>query len=67
MSRYRVRFLKVVANDTGHEQEICQREVEVDAPDVPEAVAAACTAFCAAEQCPDWRRHADRLQVEPVS
>ena len=33
MARYVVRFMKVVLGENGHESEICQRSIEVNAAD----------------------------------
>ncbi|WWP78046.1 hypothetical protein V5279_35965 [Bradyrhizobium sp. 26S5] len=63
MPRYVVRFMKTVSGDNGHEAEICQRFVEVDAPDKSSAAELAKTKFCETEHLKNWSIHADRICV----
>jgi hypothetical protein len=63
MSRYVVRFMKVVLGDNGHEAEICQRSMEVDAADKPHASDLAKVSFCESERVKDWSLHADSVHV----
>jgi hypothetical protein len=63
MSRYIVRFMKVVLGENGHETEICQRSMEVDAADKLLASDLAKINFCACERVKDWSLHADRVHV----
>ena len=37
MARYVARFMKHVLGDNGHEAEICQRSIEIEAPCVTDA------------------------------
>jgi hypothetical protein len=48
MTRYVARFMKNVLGENGHEAEICQRSIEIDAPCV---------------NVRDWLLHADRVHV----
>ena len=63
MPRYIVRFMKTVSGDNGREAEICQRYIEVDAPNQCSAAELAKTKFCEAERLEDWSIHADRFCV----
>jgi hypothetical protein len=64
MSRFVTHFMKKVIGDNGHEQEICQRIVEVNAASRAEAAELAKQKFCETEQVCNWSHHADRLLVE---
>lgn len=63
MARYIVRFMKDVLGENGHEAEICQRSVEVDAADKLCASDLAKVRFCESECVKEWSLHADRVQV----
>jgi hypothetical protein len=63
MARYIVRFMKDVLGENGHEAEICQRSVEVDAADKLCASELAKVRFCESECLKEWFLHADRVQV----
>ena len=63
MSRYVVQFMKVVLGDNGHEAEICQRSMEVDAADKLKAVDLAKVSFCESECVKEWSLHADRVHI----
>ena len=63
MARYIARFMKSVLGDNGHEAEICQRSIEIDAPSVTDAAEMAKVRFCEAENVQDWVLHADRVHV----
>jgi hypothetical protein len=63
MARYVVRFMKDVLGENGHEAEICQRSVEVDAADKLHASDLAKIRFCENESVKEWSLHADRLHV----
>ena len=63
MSRYVVRFMKVVLGENGHEAEICQRSMEVDAADKLEAADLAKVSFCESERVKDWSLHADHVRI----
>lgn len=63
MARYVAKFMKDVLGDNGHEAEICQRVIEVNAPDKERAAALAKVKFCEAERLTDWLIHADRICI----
>ena len=63
MTRYVVRFMKDVLGENGHEVEICQRSVEVDAADKLNAANLAKVRFCEGECVKEWSLHADRVHV----
>ena len=64
MSRFVVDFMKDVLSENGHEQEICQLSVEVDAASQIEATQLAKQEFCRTQGLSDWSIHADRMQVK---
>jgi hypothetical protein len=64
MSRFVVSFMKDVLGDNGHQIEICQKTLEIDAPDEGEATELAKQKFCKAERLCEWSLHADRIQVK---
>ena len=63
MARYVVRFMKDVLGDNGHEAEICQRSIEIEAPCVTDAAELAKIRFCEREHVRNWLLHADRVHV----
>lgn len=63
MARYIARFMKKVLGENGHEAEICQRSVEIEAPSVTDAAELAKIKFCDTENVRDWLLHADRIHV----
>jgi len=63
MSRYVARFMKNVLGENGHEAEICQRSIEIEAPSLIDAAEVAKTKFCESERVGDWLLHADRGHV----
>lgn len=63
MARYIARFMKDVLGQNGHEAEICQRSIEIEAPDTGRAVEFAKTKFCETENVKDWFLHADRVHI----
>ena len=63
MTRYVARFMKNVLGENGHEAEICQRSIEIDAPCVTDAAELAKTKFCESERVGNWLLHADRVNV----
>ena len=66
MTRYVARFMKNVLGENGHEAEICQRAIEIEAPCVTDAAELAKTKFCERERVCDWLLHADRVHVTDV-
>jgi hypothetical protein len=63
MSRFVVRFMKDVLGENGHEIEICQRALEVDASSEGQATELAKKKFCETESLCEWSLHADRIQI----
>jgi hypothetical protein len=63
MSRYVVHFMKDVLGENGHECEICQSILEVDAASEGQATELAKQKFCQREQLCDWSLHADRIKI----
>ncbi len=63
MARYIARFMKDVLGENGHEAEICQRSIEIEAPNRRHAIKLAKTRFCESENVKDWFLHADRVLV----
>ena len=66
MARYVVRFMKDVLGENGHEAEICQRSVKIEAADKVNAADRAKVSFCESESVKEWSLHADRVQVTEV-
>jgi hypothetical protein len=63
MARYIARFMKDVLGDNGHQAEICQRSIEVEAHSETHAAELAKGEFCECEQVKDWILHADRVRI----
>jgi hypothetical protein len=63
MARYTARFMKDVLGENGHEAEICQRSIEIEAENQACAANAAKIKFCETEKIRDWFLHADRVHV----
>jgi hypothetical protein len=63
MARYVARFMKSVLGENGHETEICQRSVEIEASNKEHAAELAKIKFCDSENVKDWLLHADRVQI----
>ena len=63
MSRYVARFMKDVLGANGHEAEICQRSLEIEAGNRTLAADLAKLRFCKTENVKDWSLHADRVHV----
>ena len=64
MQRFRVKFFKKIADATGHEHKMCQREFDVDAASEGEAMEKAKSLFSSAEHSEDWSLRADVIEVE---
>jgi hypothetical protein len=64
MTRYVVQFFKEVMGDNGHEAEICQGKLEIDALNRLEAAEHAKREFCEQRRLADWSLHADRVSVD---
>ena len=63
MARYVARFMKNVLGENGHEAEICQRSIEIEAPSVIDATELAKMRFCESERVGNWLLHADRVHL----
>jgi hypothetical protein len=63
MTRYIARFMKDVLGENGHEAEICQRSIEIEAPSRGHAAELAKIKFCETEKVKDWLLHADRVRI----
>jgi len=63
MARYIVQFMKDVLGENGHEAEICQCSMEVEAADRMHASDLAKVRFCETERLKEWSLHADRVHV----
>ena len=63
MARYIARFVKNVLGENGHEAEICQRLIEIEAENQAGAADAAKVKFCETENVKDWFLRADRVLV----
>jgi hypothetical protein len=59
MARYIARFMKNVLGENGHESEICQRSVEIEASNRGTQLAK--IKFCESEKVKNWVLHADRV------
>ena len=66
MASYRVRFLKKVCNDTGHEHRTCQSAIEVDADSSEVAVTTAQKMLSSRTGGMDWRFYYDEIEVEAL-
>jgi hypothetical protein len=55
--------MKNVLGENGHEAEICQRSIEIEAPSVIDATELAKMKFCETERVGDWLLHADRVHL----
>jgi len=60
---YVVRFMKTLLGENGHEVEVCQSTLEVDASTEGQAVELAKRQFCEKQSLCDWSLRADRFQV----
>jgi hypothetical protein len=63
MSVYVVRFMKTLLGENGHEVDVCQETLEVDASSEGQAVELAKQKFCEKQSLCDWSLHADRVHV----
>jgi hypothetical protein len=63
MARYIARFMKDVLGENGHESEICQRSVEIEASNKAHAAELAKIRFCESENVKNWSLHADRVHI----
>ena len=63
MARYIARFMKGVLGGNGHEAEICQRSIEIEALNKAHAAELAKIKFCESENVKNWSLHADRVHI----
>jgi hypothetical protein len=63
MARYIARFMKDVLGENGHETEICQRSLEIEAENQAHATDAAKIKFCDTESVEHWSLRADRVLI----
>jgi hypothetical protein len=63
MARYIARFMKGVLGENGHEFEICQRLLEIEASNRGHAIELAKIKFCETEKVKNWLLHADRVHI----
>ena len=63
MTRYIARFMKDVLGGNGHEAEICQRSIEIEASSSGHAAELAKIKLCETEKVDDWLLHADRVRI----
>jgi hypothetical protein len=63
MARYVARFMKNVLGENGHQAEICQSSIEIEAASQVDAAELAKIRFCETEKLKDWSLHADRIQI----
>jgi hypothetical protein len=63
MTHYVARFMKGVLGENGHESEICQRSLEIEASNKGHAAELAKIKFCEAENVKNWFLHADRVHI----
>ncbi len=63
MARFIARFMKDVLGENGKAAQICQRSLEIEAPNSDHACELAKVKFCESENVSDWSLHADRVQV----
>ncbi len=64
MATYRIRLLRTVSNDAGHEAQVLQRELDVEARSEIEALKAARAQYCALLGVTDCSLYADAFSVE---
>ena len=55
--------MKDVLGENGHEAEICQRSIEIEAQSKAHAAELAKIKFCETERVKDWILHADRVRI----
>jgi hypothetical protein len=63
MARYIARFMKGVLGENGHESEICQRSLEIEASNKGHAAELAKIKFCESENVKNWFLRADRVNI----
>jgi hypothetical protein len=66
MPSFRIRFLKKICDDTGHEHRICQSAIDVDAESADLAAATAQTMVTSGAGGLESRFYYDDIEVEAV-
>jgi len=66
MTRFHIRFLKKICNDTGHECVTCQGEFLVDSASAGQALEEAEAAFCEARKTDRWDLFADTAELRII-
>lgn len=66
MAHFVVRFLKDILGDNGHESEVIENELEIDAEDEVLAEELAKRQFCQLHSTGNWSLHADRIEIKPA-
>jgi hypothetical protein len=63
MARYIVRFYKEVMGENGHQAEVCQEVLEIEAANPHDAAECGKRQFCDHGRIAHWSLHADRVSV----
>lgn len=66
MAHFVVRFLKDILGDNGHEAEVIENQLEIDAEDEGRAEELAKQQFCQLHSTGNWSLHADRIEIKPA-
>jgi hypothetical protein len=66
MDRYVVTFFKNVLDSNGHRFKAPQENIEIRAAAPEQAIAAAELRFASMRQIPNWRYHADTVEISTV-
>jgi hypothetical protein len=66
MALYRIRFMKLISDATGHEHRMCQSEFEVEAESQDAAIEEAKGRFSSGEQSGDWSLRADTIEAQEI-
>ncbi|WP_346294824.1 hypothetical protein LRC39_15105 [Rhodopseudomonas sp. P1] len=66
MAHFVVRFLKDILGDNGHEAEVIENQLEIDAEDEGRAEELAKQQFCQLHSTRNWSLHADRIEIKPA-
>jgi len=66
MAHFVVRFLKDILGDNGHEAEVIENQLEIDAEDEGRAEELAKQLFCQLHSTGNWSLHADRIEIKPA-
>lgn len=64
MPQFDIRFMKTIADTTGHDRLVCQWRGRLDVRSESEAVERAKAAFCRDRQIDSWTTHADAIELQ---